>query len=356
MKKILFNVFTIFILTSLFIWLIIVSKEIPKTAGFSRHFTFVDLKFIKAIDLHSSTFRIIGKLENDIALKDYKNPKNIVLLDSVHHLLKSLRVNVEFKKKSNYINHDHFNKHTILSNSKGEIYKINNRDWSFKFFQSTLLFDQAVSISNSSLVSRSKQYQANQMQRSLKKVVLNKYATESANYNFDEPSSEIFSSDGWLHFDKQHSKLVYMFYYTGKFICLDTNLKVLYNAKTIDTIVVPRIKTRKLVTQQKDGSVIRSTIQTNLGGVVNQYMTTYNGHIFILSKIKSNNENSTKAKNGRAIDTYSLLDGHYLYSFYIPDYRGLKLRSFYVEKNALTAIYDDFLVIYDYKNVSKYHP
>ena len=46
------------------------------------------------------------------------------------------------------------------------------------------------------------------------------------------------------------------------------------------------------------------------------------------------------------IDVYAVADGKYQFSFYLPDFRGFKVRDFKVYGQSLYALYDHYLYKY----------
>lgn len=323
------------------------SKEGPTSNGFSRTFIYPHIKLNKFIDLQSSSFVITGKLGKDIMLKDFQKPNSMFLLNKSTGKLKSISPSVPADFNTNYINHSFLAPYLFISNTKGVILRLDTRKGISVSFKHKIKFDQAIAISNQSFIMRSKKYQDNLKERFLGKMILSKDSANRGQYKFAKPAAEIFDTDGLLHYDHESSKVIYMFFYRGEFLCLDTNLNVKYKAKTIDTIRTPNIKVSKLVTKLKDGGIVKSSKQTSLNSVVNQHVTTHKGLVYILSKLKADNEKDISTNKSKAIDVYALTNGKYMYSFYLPNYRSHRLRSFIVESKSITAIFDNFLIFYD---------
>ncbi len=62
--------------------------------------------------------------------------------------------------------------------------------------------------------------------------------------------------------------------------------------------------------------------------VVNKSAVVDDGHLFVHSNLMANNEASKAFDEASVIDVYSLTDGAYKFSFYIPDYQSHKASSF----------------------------
>lgn len=322
------------------------SKESATSNGFSRTFVYPQIKLNKIVELPSSAFVITGKLDKDIMLKDFKKPTSIFLFSKATGRLKSILPYIPVDFKSNYINHSYLAPYLFISNTKGVISRLNTKSKNSDSFKYKTKFDQAVALSNQSFIIRSKKYQYNSKERFLEKLTLLK-DTITMQYKFAKPAAEIFDTDGLLHYDQESSKVIYMFFYRGEFLCLDTNLNVMYKAKTIDTVRTADIKVSKLVTKLKDGGIIKSSKQTNLNSIVNQHITTHNGFVYILSRLKADNEKDNSINKSRVIDVYALANGKYIHSFYLSNYRSHRLLSFFVESKSITAIFDNYLIVYD---------
>jgi hypothetical protein len=144
----------------------------------------------------------------------------------------------------------------------------------------------------------------------------------------------IFSIDGMLHKHKDDKSLVYVFYYRNEFVRLDSNLKLIYSAKTIDTNRFAKVKVSK----------VRSRQTLNLAGpspYVNRMSSVNKNYLFIYSAAMADNE---RDKNGFPIDVYLVDSGSYLGSFYLPAFEEMNLSDFQVLGNKLFAVFGDSLL------------
>ena len=152
----------------------------------------------------------------------------------------------------------------------------------------------------------------------------------------------LFSTDGMLLYDKSISRLIYMYYYRNQFICMDTNLKLLYKGKTIDTISRAQIKVSKI----KSGSENTFTLSVP-PLVVNKKGSVYKGCLFVHSNIIAKNETKKAFDNASVIDVYNLKAGSYKFSFYLPDYNNTKMFDFAINGNTLIALYDHYIFVFE---------
>ncbi|MGN6568042.1 MAG: hypothetical protein ACTHJ0_08825 [Flavipsychrobacter sp.] len=150
-----------------------------------------------------------------------------------------------------------------------------------------------------------------------------------------------FSTDGNLLYDHKSGLVFYTLFYRNRFYCLDTNLKLLYEARTIDTTNAYTIKVNHGKVPGKEVFTIAAPPV-----MVNGPSYVANNKLFICSNLKADNEPGEKFNNNAAIDVYRTADGKYLASFYIPNLRNKKVSSFAVSEDLILALYDKNVVTY----------
>jgi hypothetical protein len=62
--------------------------------------------------------------------------------------------------------------------------------------------------------------------------------------------------------------------------------------------------------------------------IVNKKSTVSEKYLFINSGLKANNEEKELFSEYSVIDVYSVEDGKYQFSFYLPKHRGIKTNKF----------------------------
>jgi hypothetical protein len=152
-----------------------------------------------------------------------------------------------------------------------------------------------------------------------------------------------FCTDGELLFDKQLHKILYLYYYRNSFIVLDTLLSDNKVRHTIDTNGFTKIQ---VVTSsdQQSSTFSKPPVMVNRQGAI------FNGRLFVWSNIMADNEDEKQFDNSSTFDIYSLSNNQYLGSFYIPNFRGLKLLSFTIAENRFIGLYDHFLISCSMRN------
>jgi hypothetical protein len=148
-----------------------------------------------------------------------------------------------------------------------------------------------------------------------------------------------FSVNGMLNFDKAENRLVFVYLYRNEFICLDSNLKILYKAHTIDTNSIAKIKIGNF-DSGKYSTFSAPPLTVNAKSCISE------NRLFICSGLKADNESQSSFSQNIVIDVYNLLTGKYENSFYIPKFKNLPLRSFIIVHQTLAAVFDRYLIAY----------
>lgn len=150
--------------------------------------------------------------------------------------------------------------------------------------------------------------------------------------------SSNFPTDGILNYDATTHLACYSYFYQNGFICMDTNLNIQFKARTIDTITKREIKVAHIGT---------SLTMKQPPQLVNRISSVWAGKLYLESMLKADNELPSDFAENTVIDAYSLTNGNYIASFYIPRYKGNKLYQFSVIDNKLYAVYGKTVVVYD---------
>jgi len=149
----------------------------------------------------------------------------------------------------------------------------------------------------------------------------------------------IFCTEGSLLAEPGANRLVYTYAYRNQFIVMDTNLHVLYKARTIDTVSHVNFSVGYIPSQ-------RQITLSSPPRFVNRKTAVSGNYLFIHSALRADNDESSVYDIGSPIDVYSLIDGKYLFSFFLPDYQKHKIRDFRVFGNTLIALYDHYAYTY----------
>lgn len=149
----------------------------------------------------------------------------------------------------------------------------------------------------------------------------------------------LFCTDGMLRFDKKTQSILYTYFYRNEFIRADTSLSLVFRARTIDT-------TRRARISVGMNAVEHYSTLSSPPFIVNRTSVCHNGVLYINSTLISDTEERQAFASSNAIDCYSITDGSYLISFYIPKIDGAKLRQLWFHKNRCYALLQNRLVVY----------
>lgn len=170
------------------------------------------------------------------------------------------------------------------------------------------------------------------------KLNLNKKNSIQEDNFSDRKIIGVFENAGKLYYDTATKQACYTYFYQNGFICMDSNLNLTLKARTIDTITHRNIKVARI---GKSLTMKQPPQSINYNGSV------ADGKLFLESKLKADNEYELDFDENSIIDVYSLKDGSYKGSFYLPAYEGKKAHQFQVINHQLYALYGKTVVLYD---------
>ncbi|TDQ10274.1 hypothetical protein [Pedobacter metabolipauper] len=320
--------------------------------GFTRKLIDLNIGEPKAIELPERFFYFAKKPNREIDLYSHHHPLIIYKIDESNNQIKSIRLKAAptFNIKSNYIIIRFSPSEKLyLSNSEGSLEVLGSKQ--IRKYKIPLIYtDNCTPISDSSVIVRSIEGTGQDKSMSLVKIRLSNKSIENKRYTLPKHLDGYFGNDGFLRYDKENSRFIYSYLYSGEFLCLDTNLNLLYKSKTIDTVTLPKLKLGVFKTKLKNGKYANKTTQISPPSFINSDFAINNGFVYIISQLKADNESSAEFKENQPIDVYSIKDGKYQYSFYIPKYNRFKLKRIEVTSNQIIAIFDRYLVKYSYKS------
>lgn len=200
-------------------------------------------------------------------------------------------------------------------------------------------FDAAIPVSNHIIFIRT--YDSTAGQNVIKKITDKGEKPGSPSFYPDKQQDGIFSLDGKLILEKRLRKVVYVYFYQNQFACLDSNMTLLYQARTIDTNRMAKIT----LSSYSNGIKTTTTFATP-PKQVNGEACADGQLLFINLHIISERENLSIYTNNKVIDVYNMVDGSYRYSFYLPAVNGEKLMGLSVRHNHLVALFEKHIASY----------
>lgn len=137
------------------------------------------------------------------------------------------------------------------------------------------------------------------------------------------------SSQAHMVYSPEHHKLLLVQKMSNQIRCLDTNLNLLYAAKTIDTFSLANIK--EVIKEEKNSKV---GTQSAPPRYTNYAVAISGNQLYCYSKLTADNQPDRLA----TIDVYSIGNGNYEYSFTLPQTEKQNLVDFKIFENRLVAL------------------
>lgn len=294
----------------------------------------------KILDIRYNSFYIAGATDSHIYLGNSTGPAYILITDYTLSDTSHLELQLADTARP-------FKRPPLLAIDSPHIYMTEGFSSTIRYgalpklavhpFADTTFFFSATALSPSSFVLRA--YDSARQQSILTKYNRQTATLQSAPNALEKQVDGFFCTDGALHFEPHSGRIVYVYYYRNSFLSLDTNMNIQYKGHTIDTTSQVKIKVAH----------VTSTEQITLTGppaMVNRLSCVDSNWIYVNSKLLANNEDKALFDKCSVVDVYSIKDGKYHCSFYLPDRESEKVRAFRVFDNTLVALYDHYLYTY----------
>lgn len=312
--------------------------------GFIRLFPSHFIADSETLDLKIKSYYIAGLSHTKIFLGDYYDPTSLIMTDYDLSIKQEIKFNVPDLSnltRALKISIDSPDVYIMDGISAKVLHsRFNEKDTSVNILESGN-FTLCIPLSPSSFIMR-------KVDDSLKRSILVKesmsgYSTEhSITKNATVLKKQVdgfFCTDGFLNYSKSSGKLLYLYAYRNQFMSLDTNLTVLYTATTIDTISRAQITVGNISSENK-------TTMSSPPLFVNKSSCTNDEWLFVHSGLLADNESKDLFNANVVIDLYSIRDGAYQFSFYIPDDNGARLSEFKVYKDKFVGLHGNKLKVY----------
>jgi hypothetical protein len=144
-----------------------------------------------------------------------------------------------------------------------------------------------------------------------------------------------FSTDGALEYDSYVNKIFYLQFYGNDFYCMNLDLNVFYESKTIDTTNHNNVNL-KLIKTGNNGSSLKPSSPLRR---INNNLVCYRGHLYVCSNLKADNESDSSFSQNLVFDVYSSDNGKYSNSFYVKKYNSSPVLDFTIRDGILFLLY-----------------
>ncbi|MBB5437725.1 hypothetical protein HDC92_001399 [Pedobacter sp. AK017] len=343
MKKLLLIIlFVAFGLLIVFLLYVSSRSSIDQKNGFNRTFNNIGIKKLNEFDLKFANYYISGITNSNIFLGNHKATLHGVMISA------DLRDTV-------HINNPNFIKDTIdiwaikVQIDSPNVYYMERMTPAYaqailpfaetkRIDLNDIKFDRIKVISKNSFVIRYFQSK----HRVLQKITIQPTIKRKGIFRLSDGINNDFALDGYLAYNKATGKLIYINYYSNKFICLDTNMNFVYIGNTIDTNRIAKIKVAEInKTKTKEKLMSAPPLQVNKRGYADGKW------LYIQSLLASDQEPLKQFNTYTVIDIYHIENGKYSHSIQVPNINDKKLTDFIVLNNKLYALYDHYMVSYE---------
>lgn len=317
----------------------------PAKNGFNRWRTYTAEK-LKVLDLEYNSYYISGLSANRIYLGNTTAPK--LLFSCGYDLNDTLSEIIPFtfgKKISWKLANMQIDSPAVyLSEYKTPSFVSASLPFKNEIYHSLegLHFDLAQVLSPNSLIVNG--YNPVFRQKALQKIGTNGTINQEQVYKHQLQHGSNFSIDGYMSYNKARSRIIFTYYYRNEFVCLDTNMKVMYTGKMIDTNTVAKITMAEI---EKDGQMVRTMAKPAL--TVNNKGYSDGNWYYNHSALTADNEDNSLFGSYETIDVYQLDNGKYSHSIYLPGHKGENMTGFAVKGKVLIALYGQYIVTYRLK-------
>ncbi|SEA65373.1 hypothetical protein [Pedobacter hartonius] len=333
---------------SVLLILAVLWNDNSRANNFNRKFIQPQIKFLNGLELEYNTF-LSCNTEQGVWMQNRSNPFTIFSIGDSFKQPKKISFFPPKGFNLTRVNYDYgqVDSSTFITNDVGEIVRLNKFESNFYSIPNHR-FDSPAILSKNTVFVRSFAKVNSEDRLEITKIIINDSARIQKSYILPKQIDGIFCADGRLRYDKESAKLFYMYYYRGEILCLDTNLKVLYKVKTIDTVRIAKLSLTDNLDVSHTGTRNHGRSLRRTSIMVNKNFSISNNRLYIDSDLKADNQSASDYLNNSSIDVYSIKTGKYLHSFDIGRYKGRKIGQFFVEKDEIFALHQNILVKYSF--------
>ncbi|HXJ99557.1 MAG TPA: MauE/DoxX family redox-associated membrane protein [Gelidibacter sp.] len=319
-------------------------EEIHRNNSFLRRYPPHPVTIIKGLNIKYNSYYIAGVAEDRIYLGNTSAPAHILSVDTTITNVKTHQIELDNEQKITFfspqirIRSPYF---FLIDGNVPVIFKGKLSDWKAQFYwqgDNNGTFSQIEAVSLTQFVFRG--LDKNNNQNVIGRIDFgNPQTLKISDELLQKQIDGIFDTDGMLRYNSELNSLVYVYYYRNEFLTADTELKLDYNGRTIDTVKNAVIK----IASTNSGQV-RTLAEQPL--LVNHQSYSSGKYLFIKSGRLGKYEPEEMLKDASIIDVYNLENRTYEFSFYLYDYEGEKIKSFQIYRNLLIGLSEHYIVLY----------
>lgn len=311
----------------------IIRKENP----FVRRFLPITLNEATEVELPNHEFYFAGYEMGKVYVSNYISPLHILTYDSSLKIQEHYKISLDredYKFRSMDVRVDSSNFY-MWDGTVPVIYKGNFKDKIGK-----VIYDGPDYFSKASLLSDGAFAIRGQLPRSGEYLM--KYLSPNDKHIFsrhkflEKQQDGVFDTEGTLQYSKELRKFVYTYYYRNQFIVSNEKLEVIYRGNTIDTTAHSNLK---IVKMEKTGD----TKLAEPPITVNKGTSVYKNLLFVHSGLMGKYESDKVWHQASVIDVYDIQKNTYIFSFYVYDRKGFKMKPFIATEDGLYTISGNIL-------------
>lgn len=237
----------------------------------------------------------------------------------------------------------------VMDGTLPYIFRGNIRNWKAKsWIKDEAYFSHAIPIDSNKLLIKSTRAISNESILGL----LKKEDSTSVNLYpelLEKQIDGVFDVDGQMVVSQDFKSLGYIYYYRNQFLVMNSDLKLLFRNRTIDTVTLANIqisdRSNKGIVQMK-----APPMQINKSSAIR-------GKLMMINSDRIGKYEEAEMRDQAAIiDVYNWNRNSYEFSFYIYNIENKALREFNVYESYLVALIGNSLSVYELKksNFDKY--
>lgn len=335
-------------IASVFLLYHLAAQQLQKENPFIRIFHTKWVGYESEIDLNVNSYYFAGNDQNNIYLANYTAPLHLLKIDTslsskTEIIIPLEDTNIPIKKVTLHVNPPFF---YWMDGAVPLIMQGYSDDWKVtSMYRDLSFFTQIEKLNNHTFLIRTNH--AKNGENIIGTINLRPPFEFYSNPNLldkQKNNDGIFETEGSLFHDPISEKIGYVYRYKNGYVVTDYRLKEITRGKTIDTFHQPNINIKK----SKEGQRL-ATLPT----IVNHTIAAYNDFLFIHSPLRGQFDNLTSWQNNATIDVYSLSTNQYLFSFYLPLYKGQKLHGLALIHSNLYVLVGHTLMKYTFSNEFK---
>jgi len=321
------------------------SELTPERHDFLRNYRMRVLRRESVLNLDNGYYHIAGMTKHGVFLHDSSSPQDVVIVNFELKVISRVHLSItgtdSLKRKWNCrmdVDSPFF---YLKSGSLPMVLKGRLGDWNaVRIMNNVPFFEQGVFGDGDhflfqSVVTRT---DGREPVNIIGMMLPNVAAPKVSSVLLEDQNDNFLTTAGILRYSKKMNSLVYIYGYRNQYIVLDENLNLLHRGNTIDDV---RREMINPVETKRDSYTLASP-----PAVVNASARIYDQILFVHSNVMSSNEDVEHFNQASVVDLYDMNSNRYLFSFYLPDYDGVKMIDFSVADNLITASYGRYVVSY----------